>query len=310
MRMNPLTQSFEALLEAFRQGCAGARHAERRILESELAPQTAAWNDEFSGFPVMEFPYASLRGLSRRGRRDAHLREIIVGWLGNGVRVAKAPLILNPACVFGRHSRDLAARLPGHRVVATDINPAFNWIQQRILRSPTPVNHEFRRENIFEPQVREVPAAVVFFGACGSLSDAAMDLAIHSGVPLLTCRTCCHENIGGNTRSVFRWTPMNWSFQLKNLGFALIRVLRTGGYFSDKFSARQYPRSQVAKDLSSPDEFLRIARHSVDSDLCRTLIDLDRCLRLVEHGYGVLYQGECFVARRPVAAKAVDQNPR
>jgi hypothetical protein len=36
----------------------------------------------------------------------------------------------------------------------------------------------------------------------------------------------------------------------------------------------------------------------VDSDICRAIIDLDRCLHLEEQGFRVEYQGELFVAAR------------
>jgi hypothetical protein len=41
---------------------------------------------------------------------------------------------------------------------------------------------------------------------------------------------------------------------------------------------------------------LEVAQNSVDSDICRFIIDLDRCLYLRERGYDVLYREELFFA--------------
>ena len=49
------------------------------------------------------------------------------------------------------------------------------------------------------------------------------------------------------------------------------------------------------------DTIIEIARSSVDSDICRSLIDLDRCLFLQEKGYDVLYREELFFAHRLTA---------
>ena len=43
---------------------------------------------------------------------------------------------------------------------------------------------------------------------------------------------------------------------------------------------------------------MEASRNSVDSDVCRTIVDLDRYLHLVENQYGVWYKGELFVARK------------
>ena len=69
-------------------------------------------------------------------------------------------------------------------------------------------------------------------------------------------------------------------------------------YFSDKYSQDRYPRSRAAKKLSNSKEFLDVSRNSVDSDICRAVIDLDRYLRLIECGYNVWYKGELFVAEK------------
>jgi hypothetical protein len=73
-------------------------------------------------------------------------------------------------------------------------------------------------------------------------------------------------------------------------------------YFSDRYSEDAYPRSQTARVLIDSETILAVARNSVDSDICRGLIDLDRCLYLRENGYDVLYREELFFAhRRPDA---------
>jgi hypothetical protein len=53
-----------------------------------------------------------------------------------------------------------------------------------------------------------------------------------------------------------------------------------------------------ARELSSSVEFVAVARNSAESDICRAIIDLDRCLYLLEREFSVNYQGELFVAQR------------
>jgi hypothetical protein len=50
------------------------------------------------------------------------------------------------------------------------------------------------------------------------------------------------------------------------------------------------------------DTIIAIARNSADSDICRSLIDLDRCLYLQEHGYDVMYREELFFAHKRASA--------
>ena len=78
-----------------------------------------------------------------------------------------------------------------------------------------------------------------------------------------------------------------------------MRIPRYAGfYFSPQYAASAYPRSVSGRRLSDTEEFLAVARDSADSDICRAIIDLDRCLHLVERGFRVEYQGELFVADR------------
>ncbi|MHC4775340.1 MAG: hypothetical protein ACYTBR_08750, partial [Planctomycetota bacterium] len=50
--------------------------------------------------------------------------------------------------------------------------------------------------------------------------------------------------------------------------------------------------------LGSLDTIISIARNTPDSDICRSLIDLDRCLFLKENGYDVMYREELFFAHQ------------
>jgi hypothetical protein len=154
------------------------------------------------------------------------------------------------------------------------------------------------RESIFEPDLQRRPAVVAFFGACGSVTDASMDYAIAVDSPFLVFRSCCHDNIGGNTEIVRRPTLLNTVFAHKNRVFARIKKKRKGFYFSDRYGADAYPRSGAARELMNSDTIIAIARNSVDSDVCRSLIDLDRCLFLREQGYDVTYREELFFAHK------------
>jgi len=163
-----------------------------------------------------------------------------------------------------------------------------------------PVNYSFVKDDIFNPQLNVQPTAVVFFGACGAVSDGAIDYAIESGASYLMCRTCCHDNIGGNVTVTARSNHVNRFFRFKNWAYDRMRRVPkyAGFYFSPTYERPAYPRSTVGRQLSTTDEFLAVARDSPDSDICRAVIDLDRYLYLEERGFRVEYQGELLVAER------------
>jgi hypothetical protein len=296
-------EALGGLLDEFRRGNIANRRRQKQAMDRHTMELCKRWDRQFPGFPQERFAYASARGVWRRGVRDAYLKTIIVRLLEAEQNDLADRTLVNPACVFGRHARDLAGWLRDFRVIATDIFPWSNWLYERVKLRRSPDNYEFHQDDIFEPKVEARPTAVVFFGACGSLSDAAMDYAIRSNCPYLMCRTCCHDNIGGNTRIVKRFTLLNWSFRLKNFSYSWARRRLKGHYFSGRYAADQYPRSVAARGVSHPEEFLEISRNSVGSDICRAIIDLDRYLHLAESGYNVWYKGELFVARRDRTGK-------
>jgi hypothetical protein len=290
-------EALAGLLNEVRHGNIVARSAEMKGIERHAGLLSARWNDRFPGFPTDCFPFASLRGVLFRNHRDAHLKDIIVQSLA-GRR--GETILVNPACVFGRHACHLAARLPEVKVIATDIYPRSFQVYRALRLGRLPENFTFVEDNIFSPHLDAQPTAVVFFGACGSLSDAALDYAVTSGAKHVMCRTCCHENIGGNVTITPRSSPVNRLFRIKNKAFDRVKKSPkfTGHYFSPSYSSGDYPRSAAGRRLSAADEFMTVARNSTDSDICRAIIDLDRCLHLEEQGFHVEYQGDLLVAER------------
>jgi hypothetical protein len=288
--------AFTALLHEFRQHPVQEQSQEHRVLETVLEESTRQWDEHFPGFPASGQAHTSFKGVVRRGVRDAYLKILIQRTLTERDIDPGDRIIVNPVCVFGRHARDLAQALPGFQVWATDIFPGYNTIYRYMRRRRTPANYHFMKDNIFAPRLTVQPAAVVFFGACGSLSDAAIDYAIDRQARYVMCRTCCHDNIAGNTRIVKRPNTLNRAFRLKNLNYRLAQRVLTGHYFCPAYGPEHYPTSTYARRHSTSEEFLALSRHSVDSDLCRTLIDLDRYLRLTEAGYRVYYRGELLAA--------------
>lgn len=286
------------LLGEFRRGDFGTLPAERRGMQRHTGSLTAQWDERFPGFPSQYFPYTSFRGEHYRGRRDAHLKGIIVRLLAE--RGSDDATIVNPACVFGWHAVDLASQLSRFRVIATDIDPNWNRLFRLARGWRFPRNFSFVKDDVFDPRLDARPTAVVFFGACGAVSDGAMDFAVATRAPYLMCRTCCHDNIGGNLQIVKRPGSVNRFFRFKNWTYKRMatKARYAGWYFSDKYARAAYPRSVAGRGVSSSDEFQAVARHSVDSDICRAIIDLDRSLFLAERGYRVFYQGELFVAQR------------
>ncbi len=295
----PALTALAGLLDEFRNRRIVARTAEREGMQRHTGVLSARWNDRFPGFPAGLFPYTSFRGHFYRRRRDAHLKDIIVRLMAD--RAAESTVV-NPACVFGRHACHLAARLPHARVIGTDIDPWPHRIYWLVKLGRLPWNFTFVKDNIFAPQLEAQPTAVVFFGAYGSVSDGALDYAIASGSRYIVCRTCCHENIGGNVTITTRPNPVNRFFRFKDWMYSQVKRMPSyaGYYFSPNYAANAYPRSAAGRSLSTPDEFLDVARDTVDSDICRAIIDLDRYLHLAEHGFRVENQGDLLVAKREV----------
>jgi hypothetical protein len=305
-----LLEAFTGLLGEFRQGHIADRQSgqEETACRRWLREVEARWDARFPGFPRCRLRYASFKGVLRRGLRDRYLKSIIVRTLTAEQGGFDGATIVNPVCVFGRHARDVARDLKMFRVLATDIDPHPNWIYGHLVPQRIPANYTFKQDNIFEPTVQVEPAAVVFFGACGSLSDAAMDFAVQSHARYLICRTCCHENLGQNTVIVKRPTTLNRLFRIKNFMHAKVSSKKEGFYFSPRYSPQAYPRSQAARALVDPEEYMEVAKNTVDSDICRAIIDLDRCLWLTEKGYNVLYKGEVFFAERAQAERPRECN--
>ena len=116
-------RSMEALLGEFRAKRIGRQSVEKHRLSSCLAPLSQAWNARFPGLPEAPFAYSSLKGISRRGQRDAYLKGLVIRRLSE---CADEHLTLvNPVCVVGRHARELALHLKEFQVIATDISAQF-----------------------------------------------------------------------------------------------------------------------------------------------------------------------------------------
>jgi hypothetical protein len=277
------------------------RTREDSAIRSHLGEHNAAWDLVFPKFPDCPWKRRTAAWEWHRGQRDAYLKRLIIAHVPEHEPGDR--LIVNPATVFGRHARSLARELPAYDVIGTDFDPGWNrlyWLVN-FWKYPGLQNYRFVRENIFEPDLERRPAAVTFFGACGPVTDGCMDYAIAVSSPFLICRSCCHDNIGGNTEIVRRPGQLNAFFAWKNRQFARYKRKGNGFYFSDRYLENAYPRSKAARERMDPGTIIAIARNSVDSDICRSLIDLDRCLYLQEKGYDVMYREELFFAhkRRP-----------
>ena len=293
--------AFAGLLDEFRRGNIANKKVARQSLWQHLSELSGRWDKQFPGFSESWSPYLSYIGLSRRSPRNTHLKKIIIQQLKTKRQNHGERVIVNPACFLGRRARYLASRLKSFRIIATDINPIFNSCYKHICI--TPDNYEFRQDSIFSPKVKVRPAGIVFFGACGSVSDAAMDYVIESNSPYLFCRTCCHHIIGGNTEIAKGLNVINWLYRLADPRLWKRYRKKKEHYFSPAYSMDCYPRSQAAKGLTDSDEFLEISRYAAASGICRTIIDLDRYLYLAEHRYNVWYRAEMFVAESKKISK-------
>ncbi len=136
-----------------------------------------------------------------------------------------------------------------------------------------------------------------------------MDYAKKSHCPLLVCRACCHAMIGGNTDIVKRPDFSNRAFRFQIFLFArrLARLREKGHYFSPKYSAEHYPRSETAKRLTDSKEVTEVARNTLNTDFCKSIVDLGRYLHLAEAGYDVWYRAEMFVAQIDTKAQRYEE---
>ncbi|HPR63761.1 MAG TPA: hypothetical protein PK014_06015 [Thermoanaerobaculia bacterium] len=289
---------FGELMDLYRTNTANSRNRIPTVREVDpiLSPVIEGWSSCLPPLPRIPFGRTSIWREGMRGLKDTYLKNQLYQILRDSE--SGRNVIVNPISVFGRHSRDLARALPACEVISTDITSTWNTIfrhtSARLFRA-TP-NYRFVRESIYDPDVTRRPEAVVFFGACGSLTDASIDYAVTVESPILAARTCCLENIAGNTKMVKHWTLINILFRMKNWEFSRYKKTGKDYYFSPFYNVNAYPRSQFARMTSNSDEFLRIAQDAVDNPLCRELINIDRCLHLEEHGYNVLYRQELFFA--------------
>lgn len=285
------------LLNEFRLGKIAdkARLLEETAIQTHLGQHIQAWDAVFPEFPKYSEKRRTLLRVFKRERKDTYIRRLVVDAL-TGVDTDNR-VIVNPATVEGRQARFLAKDLPQFEIIGSDIDARWEAFY-RLICWRSQKNFRFVQESIFEPDLRRRPAAIVFFGACGSVSDGAIDYGVKVESPFLIFRTCYHDNISGNVEIVKRWSIINRYFTMKNWQFSKYKKRNDGFYFTDKYNQDAYPRSKAARDLADSETFLQVARNAVDSDICISIIDLDRAIYLQEQGYDVMYREEVFFAHR------------
>ena len=295
------------LLNEFRLGKIAdkARLLEEAAIQKHLGDHIQAWDTVFPEFPRYSDKRSTLLRLFKRERKDTYIRRLVVDAL-TGFDTDNR-VIVNPATVEGRQAMYLARDLPDYEIIGTDIDARWEALYRRVCMK-SQKNFRFVQESIFEPDSGRIPAAVVFFGACGSVSDGAIDYGVEVESPFLIFRTCCHENISGNLEIVKKWSMLNRYIAMKNWQFSKYKKRNNGFYFTDKYNQDAYPRSKAGRDLADSETFLQVARNAVDSDICKSIIDLDRAIYLQEQGYDVMYREEVFFAhRRENAAVALER---
>jgi hypothetical protein len=290
----------ESLLGEFRRGNIADkdRTQEALAIRTHLGAVSALWDHALPPFPACTWKRRSFASENSKGIRDTYIERLTASVLAGYTGPRR--LIVNQATVFGRHARALSYALPTFEVLGTDITPLWNFLYGFVSHRKWAglKNYRFVRENIFHPKMEREPAVVTFFGACGSLTDGCFDYAVALNTPFIICRSCCHENIADNTVIVRRPGLLNFLWSMKNGTMGMYKKLRPAFSFSGPYLQDSYPRSKSARRLMDADTALALAQSSVDSDICRSLIDLDRCMYLQEHGYDVLYREEVFFAHK------------
>jgi hypothetical protein len=296
------------LLKEFRLGRIAdkARLLEEAAIQTHLEHHFQVWDTVFPEFPKYSEKRRTLLRIFKRERKDAYIRRLVVDALTSFDTENR--VILNPATVEGRQAMHLARDLPLFEIIGTDIDQRWEAFYRRVCMK-SQKNFRFVQESIFKPDLERRPVAVVFFGACGSVSDGAIDYGVEIESPFLIFRTCCHDNISGNVEIVKKWSMINRYFAMKNWQFSKYKKRNDGFYFTDKYNQDAYPRSKAARDLADSETFLQVARNAVDSDICISIIDLDRAIHLQEQGYDVMYREEVFFAHRRVNAVVDSERP-
>ncbi len=185
----------KSLLKELRRGHIADRDRiqEASAIRTHLEELTQAWDRVFPAMPDSPWKRRTLTWEYYRGRRDAYLERLIATYVPG--QTTGTRLIVNPATVAGIHARRLAHRMPTYEIVGTDIDRRWDRLYRTVLfwKYRHLSNYRFVQESAFEPDLERRPAAVVFFGACGSVTDASMDYAVAVDSPLLICRSCCHD---------------------------------------------------------------------------------------------------------------------
>ena len=285
------------LLNEFRLGKIAdrARLLEETAIQTHLGQHIQAWDTVFPEFPKYSEKRSTLLRLFKRERKDTYIRRLAVAALAGFDTENR--VIVNPATVEGRQAMYLARDLPNFEIIGTDIDARWETLYRRVCRKSQKY-FRFVQESIFEPDLERRPIAIVFFGACGSLSDGAIDYGVEVESPFMIFRTCCHENICRNCKMVKRRSMLNFYLSMKNWQFSRYKKRNNGFYFTDKYNQEAYPRSKAARELADSETFLKVAQNAVDSDICKSIIDLDRAIYLQEQGYDVMYREEVFFAHR------------
>ena len=166
----------ENLLLEFQQGRIADRKMilEEDIINSAFSGIFSSWNMVFPAFPECRLRRRTVLRELKKGHRDAYLRDIIISCAQQSDNLNG--LIVNTAAVYGGNARLLARVLPRFEILATDIDPRPNTVF--CFFSKIPKNYRFLPEDIYKPNLDRQPFIVVFFGACGSLTDASMQYAI------------------------------------------------------------------------------------------------------------------------------------
>jgi hypothetical protein len=203
------------LLNEFRLGKIAdrARLLEETAIQTHLGRHIQAWDTVFPGFPKYSEKRSTHFRLFKRERKDTYIRSLVVDTLTDFDTENR--IIVNPATVEGRQAMHLARDLPTFEVIGTDIDARWEAFY-RIVFKRSQKNFRFVQESVYEPDLERRPIAIVFFGACGSLSDGAIDYGVEIKSPFLIFRTRCHENISGNCETVKKRSMINYYVRMMN----------------------------------------------------------------------------------------------
>lgn len=190
-------------------------------------------------------------------------------------------------CFLGSGTRELAKEFPEANVYGFDIIPFFIEYAQKRTKDK---RIHFLVEDIYNIKNGYAFDIVTFNGACGPMADRIIEWASESNTKIIAGKFCCYHTIPmtlPKSKSPIRNVYLQW---IGGINRATERVYRN--YIRNQDVKAYASYSYICNFLQrsagvTPEEWEKIAAMSADTKAGTKIIDLNRVMKLLEHGYTV-----------------------